>query len=928
MTPLQTNIKLFSSASYNGEATPPLGKQTIIYKPDNVDLIRYRLGKVYDSTGEFVSDRTSVAGSISYKVDRINFAHTTTTVTETVGGLFGQTTTTDVNTLTPDKQILKIEPIRRIPGGMFSTSTDESNTYNQQPSLHNWVNSITSLAGVSNPLGIIPPQYGADNKFVDLTFDFGFAVDDRYKNLINPPSDMKGASVEIIYNHYNQTYENVMNYESYVSSSAQRNAFQLEETLLPSYYAIESVVGLTDPSTQGNMEAWDIFSLKNTLPHDIFRVSHMPGVPTSLSTLDYFTEYAKKIFELRNAPTPNSDLEELSSNQKNIILQGSQINELMQDTDKILSDLPMYAKISFDMKEWIGHSAFNPLMIFLKDNNLWSAFITHCIGRPTNTSEFNIYAKSGIPFSPDDNLYSGVTQPESLGSIDIDGFGASLFASIYGHIASDTFIAGTHSEEIAWTDFNTSVFNDASAAYNQSIAAGIYSVEFNDIHQQLGTYRRDYHEIINHGRATIVDDPTGTEVTVTDSSGTYTRVRWIWGEETLPEGVSKSWSFPIFYKVEKWSVDANNNPNSLIQNFYVPNTGEIDRATIYDTQVKYGKKYIYRIYAYNLVIGTTYHYSLDDVTQPQGYENDPQKELSADICVFTEANIQLVKTPYYQKPTLISDKPPVSPDISVYPYFGDKNKIKFLLKSNTGIEQSEPIVIKPEDEVIFNGIRKAFNLGPQEKITFQSDDPSVKFDVFRLDRRPTSYQDFKFAEYRQIETSGFQNPYKKAASADLSEFIEPNKKYYYTFRSVDVHGKISNPSPIYQVEISYDGASPFLLTEIISLTPEKVPPQSVTKKLKKYLRIRPNYQQTLLNEKATGIIDSDGKFDDSWFPTLAGDAQNPGQEIILGDEESSLWGKTFKIRITSRKSGKKIDLNVKFETNKVIINQTDVNNIS
>ena len=32
--------------------------------------------------------------------------------------------------------------------------------------------------------------------------------------------------------------------------------------------------------------------------------------------------------------------------------------------------------------------------------------------------------------------------------------------------------------------------------------------------------------------------------------------------------------------------------------------------------------------------------------------------------------------------------------------------------------------------------------------------------------------------------------------------------------------------------------------------------------------------------------------------------QNPEKKIILGDEESPLWGKTFKIRLTSKKSGK------------------------
>jgi hypothetical protein len=382
----------------------------------------------------------------------------------------------------------------------------------------------------------------------------------------------------------------------------------------------------------------------------------------------------------------------------------------------------------------------------------------------------------------------------------------------------------------------------------------------------------------------------------------------------------------MFYEVQKWSVDAGNNPVERIQSYFVPNTGNNDRANLYDTQIRYGKSYIYRIYSHVLVVGNSYRYQLDEITSPEQYSDG--NNLTAKMCVFNNPNIRLIRVPYYQKLIVVSDKPPISPDVSIYPYFGSQNKLKFLLQGANGEVRQMPVIINPGDQTIFDNVRKALNLGPTETIPFKSDDPSVKFDIFRLDRRPAAYSDFKFGDYQQITYAPFVNPYKKASSAAFDDSIEPNKKYYYTFRSVDVHGKVSNPSPIYEIEISYDGASAFLLTKVISLVPEKNPPQAATKKLRKYIRIKPNFEQTLLNERQSGIITPDGAFDSDWFPKTENERQNHNKEIILGRDESSLWNKTFKVRLISKKSGKKIDLNINFKTNKVIIDEKDVNNIS
>ena len=73
--------------------------------------------------------------------------------------------------------------------------------------------------------------------------------------------------------------------------------------------------------------------------------------------------------------------------------------------------------------------------------------------------------------------------------------------------------------------------------------------------------------------------------------------------------------------------------------------------------------------------------------------------------------------------------------------------------------------------------------------------------------------------------------------------------------------------------------------------------------MKKLMQIVPRITQSVVNEAKSGLnIDGDAS------------VKKAKGHIFLGVEREGVWGKTFKIRLTSKKTCKKIDLNVTFDT--------------
>jgi len=133
----------------------------------------------------------------------------------------------------------------------------------------------------------------------------------------------------------------------------------------------------------------------------------------------------------------------------------------------------------------------------------------------------------------------------------------------------------------------------------------------------------------------------------------------------------------------------------------------------------------------------------------------------------------------------------------------------------------------------------------------------------------------------------------------LYDMIQTNKKYYYLFRILNENFVPGHLSEIYEAELINDGGYTYSNFEVIfeeELEEDIFVNPSIP--FKKLIQLQPNMSQIALNDV---LVDYEKT------------AHSQLLNMSLGDADDLIWDKTFKIRLTSKKTGKKIDLNVTYK---------------
>ena len=339
------------------------------------------------------------------------------------------------------------------------------------------------------------------------------------------------------------------------------------------------------------------------------------------------------------------------------------------------------------------------------------------------------------------------------------------------------------------------------------------------------------------------------------------------------------------YSVQKFGEQS----LSPLQVLWMP---AIDNTSIFnDTQIKYGKDYTYVAQSHYIIVGNRYRY-----TDMRFYTNSSTGDRYAVVTLENLPDILMVPFNMFNVKTSVVQPPPLPPQVNFVTQMNANNFIQLYMSPTEGEKRERfiPIVPSDEDQLDFLRNMDTNNTGLYQFVTYPD---SGLYQIFRSKTPPLSYGDFENKKIADIRMSYV------SADAIFQDLVGANRKYYYLIRKVNQKGLVSNPSPIYEVELIKDADDSRVAVSIYNFPADEI--KEDTKKFQSLLQITPAVEQVIFDDNQSYLV---GK------STLVGSIEN----LNLGMASQSVWGNKFKIRIKSTTTGRIIDYNITFRLTKNI----------
>lgn len=373
--------------------------------------------------------------------------------------------------------------------------------------------------------------------------------------------------------------------------------------------------------------------------------------------------------------------------------------------------------------------------------------------------------------------------------------------------------------------------------------------------------------------------------------------------------------FFLGYKIEKYLDNTAGRP---IQTYYT------NDPNFYDTQLKYGRRYFYKTKVLVGILGSSYSYSNLHVSQnetemvnengvisafsPFGFEQIANEKYRAYVDVKVTPSFQILEYEVDSDSVVFVDAPTLPPQVH---FHNNSKKANVEMFFSPVFAKVESVTSESKEEImralvpLTEDDRRILNL------LIDSKDQSVRpdyftgiYEVYRMSEPPNSEKDFADHFLTTVddksslvfpESMGLRPDVLDNMNGYFEDFLVPNTKYYYAFRALTYHGTPSNLTFPYEVELLQDSDEYKVNVKLYKYPPST--PHVYEKKMKRLIRMIPNIDR--LN-----FTQAESQAATETSPATFNYKLDDGKMLNKGET------RRFKIRITSKHTGKKIDINL------------------
>lgn len=338
----------------------------------------------------------------------------------------------------------------------------------------------------------------------------------------------------------------------------------------------------------------------------------------------------------------------------------------------------------------------------------------------------------------------------------------------------------------------------------------------------------------------------------------------------------ESYKEDFVFSIEK----GRNSIVNKLQTFFLPANKNI--FGLNDTQVKYGQKYVYKCNAHYIIIGNKYRYENFEIVQNTGTRE-------AYLEVVNSPNVVMVPIDVFEKNIYVVQSPPMVPEVKFVTENNSSKVIQIYFTSKKGKQHGQFLPVFTTDQMQQEMLSNNYS----DNIMFQEYKDSALFEMYASDTAPKSYSDFsKITDIRMSY---------RTTDAMYNLKVKPNRTVYYMFRKKNERGLVSNPTPIYEVKLIVDADDSSISVKTYSF-PKEITYQE-SRKFQSLFQVKPAYEQITFVEDQPYLVNKD---------SLKGTMDN----IYLGPNENSIWGRKIKFRFKSTTTGKILDYNITFKLTK------------